>query len=80
MYLYVEKAKGMERVPQELLTMFGKAELAMTLLLTPEKPLARADATKVINSIQADGYYLQLPPPESEYMQEINRHNSKLGT
>ncbi|MEC8102710.1 MAG: YcgL domain-containing protein, partial [Pseudomonadota bacterium] len=39
MYLYVEKKEGFSRVPDELMDMFGKPELAMTLLLTPDKNL-----------------------------------------
>ena len=51
MYLYVEKKEGMARVPDELKEMFGKPELALTLLLTPEKNLGRADAEKVLADI-----------------------------
>lgn len=62
MYLYVEKKEGLARVPDSLQLQFGKAELAMTLVLTPERKLARADAIKVLQSIADQGFYLQLPP------------------
>lgn len=62
MYLYVEKQEGLDRVPEPLQQQFGKAELAMTLVLTPERKLARADAAKVLQSIADQGFYLQLPP------------------
>ncbi len=61
-YLYVEKARGLERVPEALLNQFGKPELAMTLGLTPERKLARADASKVIEAVTDQGFFLQLPP------------------
>lgn len=61
-YLYVEKATGLERVPEALLKQFGKPELAMTLALTAERKLARADAAKVMAAVADQGYFLQLPP------------------
>lgn len=78
LYLYIDKQEGLERVPETLLEHFGKPEQAMTLLITPDKKLARADAQKVIASISDQGYYLQMPPVEESYMQDINQHNSKL--
>ncbi|MBN50354.1 MAG: hypothetical protein CMN85_12540 [Spongiibacteraceae bacterium] len=61
-YLYVEKAKGLERVPEPLLKQFGKPELAMTLALTSERKLARVDAAKVMDAVVEQGFFLQLPP------------------
>lgn len=78
MYLYVDKKNDLESVPEELLKLFGKPELAMTLLLTPEKKLARADAGRVIEMIQEQGFYLQIPPRPDELMQELRHKNSKL--
>ena len=44
MYLYVEKSRGLEDVPGDLLARFGEPSPVMLLVLTPEKRLARADA------------------------------------
>lgn len=66
MYLYVDKKEDLARVPEELLKTFGKPELAMTLVLHPERKLARADVGKVLESIVQNGFYLQMPPkPEA---------------
>lgn len=62
LYLYVKHQDGFERVPEELLQQFGEPVKVMTLVLTPEKKLARADAAKVIAMLDEQGYYLQLPP------------------
>lgn len=78
MYLYVKKADGLSRVPEALLTRFGKPLHAMTLLLQPGRQLARADTSRVLESLDAQGFYLQMPPPKESYMQEINTHNSKM--
>jgi len=60
--LYVNKTDGLSRVPEELLTRFGKPELAMNLLLDAHRKLARADAAKVLLAVKDQGFYLQLPP------------------
>jgi uncharacterized protein YcgL (UPF0745 family) len=62
MYLFVDKAEGLARVPEALLQRFGKSELAMTLLISPERKLARADAATVLDAIAQQGFFLQLPP------------------
>lgn len=80
MYLYVNKADGLSRVPEALLRRFGKAHQAMVLVLTPGRKLARASVEKVMACLEAPGYYLQLPPRvegENE-QQSIHQHNSKL--
>ena len=72
LYLYVPKLKGLDDVPEQLLTMFGKPELAFSLLLTPERKLAKEDTAKVMESLQENGYFLQLPPvKEADYMDTI---------
>ena len=77
-YLFVAKSRGLACVPQALLDLFGEPREIVTLLLTPEKKLARADVHKVLASLEEQGFYLQLPPPPETYMQEINKHNDKL--
>ena len=80
MYLYVNKDEGLSRVPEALLQRFGKPQQAMVLVLTPEKKLARAAVEKVIESLQTQGYYLQLPPlsDATDEMRLMRAHNSKL--
>ena len=78
MYLYVEKREGLERVPEALLERFGKPIHAFTMLLTPDKTLARTTPEKVAEALTDKGFYLQLPPPPEPYLQKVNEHNSKL--
>lgn len=63
-YLYVEKENDFSRVPKSLLAMLGSLRLVMTLELTPEQKLARANTTHVLAELSERGYYLQLPPEE----------------
>jgi uncharacterized protein YcgL (UPF0745 family) len=78
MYLYVDAQDGLERVPENLMQRFGAPVEAMTLILTPQKKLARADASEVINLIADAGYYLQLPPSAVSNMHGITIRNDKL--
>ena len=78
MYLYVVRDRGLSEVPEALLQQFGKAELALTLELTPEKKLARANTEQVLTCLDKSGYYLQMPPRADTYMQGINQSNTRL--
>ena len=78
MYLYVARDLGLAELPEALLRQFGKAELALTLELTPEKKLARANIEQVLACLSESGYYLQMPPRADTYMQGINQHNTRL--
>ncbi len=80
MYLYVKKDEGLSRVPEALLQRFGKPQSAMVLVLTPDKALARASADKVLESLESQGYYLQLPPlgDMDDAMRQVRAHNSKM--
>lgn len=68
MYLYVEKAKGLVDVPETLMKQFGDAQSVMTLVLAPERKLARADAAEVLQNIEQHGFYLQMPPTAEELL------------
>ncbi len=77
MYLYVKKEEGLTKVPEDLLRVFGKPQQAMVLLLTPGKKLAHASVEKVAESLETQGFYLQLPPrndrdPEAERLRALN--------
>ena len=80
MYLYVKKEEGLTKVPEELLVLFGKPQPAMVLLLTPEKKLARVSVEKVVESLESQGFYLQLPPrgEQDEEMTKMRSLNTKL--
>jgi len=62
MYLYVVRAEGTERVPEELLQRLGELRLVTTLLLKHDLKLARADVVEVLRRLDQQGYYLQMPP------------------
>jgi len=70
-YLYVSRKDALTRVPDALIEQCGKPELAMTMILTPEKKLARADIDKVLQALDEQGFYLQMPPAKETYMLDL---------
>ncbi len=64
MYLYVDYTEALTRVPQALLDRFGEPQETLSLELTAQRSLARANAEQVLEQIESTGYYLQLPPGE----------------
>lgn len=64
-YLYVQEEGNFSRVPQALLSLLGQLDLVMTLELTPDRTLARANPEQVRQQLETQGYYLQLPPSNS---------------
>ncbi len=82
MYLYVLRADALKRVPEALLELFGKPKHAFDFVLTPERTLIREDITQVLHNLDTQGYHLQLPPPEDEYLvhwpEELLRRNDPI--
>lgn len=68
MYLYVQKAEAFSRVPAELLKLFGTPKHCFDLVLTPERNLAQEDIGQVLENLQQQGFHLQMPPPEDDYI------------
>lgn len=63
MYLYVERAKGLQELPGPLSAQFGKPVHVADMILSEDRPLARADVAQVMAKIRELGFYLQMPPP-----------------
>jgi uncharacterized protein YcgL (UPF0745 family) len=66
MYLIVDRARGLADVPEALLGSFGRAEPSLVFRLHADRRLAQAEAPVVLEAIERQGFYLQLPPVEPE--------------
>lgn len=62
MYLYVKREEALSKVPAELRGKLGTLTEVMTLVLTPQRKLARARMEEVLGALNERGYFLQLPP------------------
>ncbi|WWF46936.1 YcgL domain-containing protein [Pseudomonas trivialis] len=71
MYLYVLKSDALERVPEPLMVAFGKPHHAFDMVLTPERKLSREDILVVLENLDKQGYHLQMPPTEDEYIEHL---------
>lgn len=68
MYLYVPRASGLKGVPEALMQLFGTPRHVSDMLLTADRPLARADVRQVLEKLADPGYYLQMPPPPEDWV------------
>lgn len=71
MYLYVDRSEALARVPEALLAAFGPPQHAFDMVLTSERKLAREDIATVLDNLEKQGYHLQMPPPEEEYIEHL---------
>tara|TARA_R110002072_G_scaffold24747_3_gene83679 strand:+ start:17167 stop:17478 length:312 start_codon:yes stop_codon:yes gene_type:complete len=69
MYIYVDRSYKLENMPEALKGIFGQPIHVLDMILTPEKKLARVAAEKVLQSIEEQDFYLQMPPAESEVIE-----------
>ncbi|MCE2571913.1 YcgL domain-containing protein [Motilimonas eburnea] len=76
-YLYLAKKDDFSRVPEALMTMFGKPQLALVINLAQKKQLVRADIDKVKKALDEDGFFLQLPPPPINYLEQHKAQQKK---
>lgn len=74
-YLYVEKNGDFDKVPEQLKTLLGKLTLVMTLDLDKRATLGQADLTKVKQELLDNGFYLQLPPPTENMLDQLKEQN-----
>ena len=75
-FLYVEKNNDFEKVPEPLRKLLGKLTLVMTFDLDRRTHLGGAELNKVKSELKDNGFYLQLPPPEENLLDE---HKKQIG-
>ncbi|GIU12434.1 MULTISPECIES: YcgL domain-containing protein [unclassified Shewanella] len=75
-YLFVEKRNDFERVPEALMAMFGEPQLVMMLPIEKRDHLGFADIKKVRSELKEKGFYLQLPPPVVNLLEQ---HKKEIG-
>lgn len=70
LYLFVPQ-DGLEKLPSELLVMFGEPAHIIDFDLTPDRKMGRENAEEVYKSLQTKGYFMQLPPQEIEKISDM---------
>ena len=77
MYLFVRRGQVLDDLPAPLMKAFGRAEHSMDLLLRPGIKLARVSVEDVMEAIEEQGFYLQMPPADPDadlYLKGRNPH------
>ncbi|MBC3767233.1 YcgL domain-containing protein [Neptunicella marina] len=69
-YLFVNKRDDFSDVPDSLLQTFGKPLFVMMLLLKPSRKMAISDPHAVKLALEQQGFYLQLPPPTENLLEQ----------
>lgn len=72
-YLFINKRDHFEDVPPALMEMFGAPTLVMMVPLDKRSHFALADIERVKEELKDKGYYLQLPPPAVNLLEEHKR-------
>ncbi len=61
-YLLLPREGDFSEVPEPLIKLFGEAEFSFQFELTETRQLVLADAAEVLQHINDNGFFLQLPP------------------
>ncbi|CAH0539374.1 YcgL domain-containing protein [Vibrio marisflavi] len=75
-YLYLPKKDDFSQVPDTLMKMFGKPIFVMVIKLEGRK-LARVSIEKVTESLENEGFFLQLPPPPEDLLEEHKKQKAQ---
>lgn len=68
MYVYLPKGSDPAKLPDPLLHIAGVLEHALDLELTEQRRLAREDAPTVIRNLSQQGFHVQMPPQEEDWV------------
>ena len=74
-YLFVKQRGDFSTVPAPLMSMFGTPTLVTVMNLEKKEKLALADIEKVKENLTEQGYYLQLPPPKENL---LDQHKAEM--
>ena len=66
LYLYVPKEDGLDKLPKEILVIFGEPAHVLDVELNSDKKLARVKTSDVLDALVSRGYFMQMPPHEME--------------
>lgn len=62
LYLYLPRKDDFGALPESLLEHMGQPAFVISLILSTEHKLARADVAEVMRALNEQGFYLQMPP------------------
>lgn len=60
-YVFLPAEDAFDELPADLLRQLGRLEFALAVEITPERELARTDGATVLEAVNRQGFYLQMP-------------------
>lgn len=76
-YLFVKTREDFSDVPDVLLKQFGTPLLVSILNINNETKMAISNPKKVITELENNGFYLQLPPPPINHLDEHKKRKAQ---
>lgn len=67
-YLYIPKDTPLDELPENLVQLFTPHSHVTTLHVTPQRRLARMQGAQLLQHIETDGFFLQLPPTQADLL------------
>ena len=74
-YLFIKQRDDFSLVPEALMATFGTPALVTMVNLATKEKLALADIAKVKQNLDEQGFYLQLPPPQENLLDQHKAQN-----
>ncbi len=68
LYIYLVEKDKFDVIPDALKRRLGKLEFTFSMNLDENKKLARLDATQVLQQLKKEGYFLQMPPSNTNFL------------
>lgn len=68
MYIYLREKDGFDALPKDLRNKLGALEFTFSMALSESKKLVRSDAKEVMLQLVKDGFYLQMPPANTNFL------------
>lgn len=65
-FLMLPSKDSLDDLPEGLITVFGTPEFSFEFELTEERTLVQANADDVRRALETQGFYLQIPPENTE--------------
>ena len=61
-YVYLPEAGNFDAIPDKIKRLMGEFVLAMELEISEESKLANSDPKEILDRIEEQGFFLQIPP------------------
>lgn len=71
-YLYLPLTATVDELPEPLQPLFSPEIVVTKLNISAERNLASITGVKLLEHLDTDGYYLQIPPPVESLLKRIN--------